>query len=313
MMNSKQVLALLVILLSSCGKGNVVLTGSARLPDYPSASGVEFFRDKIYIIGDDAPQVMVLDSNFHPVDSFALTPYPGKKIPKNIKPDLESMALVKTGVNWKFFIAGSGSFDPFRNMAWLVDPMTKTIDSIRLDTFFNRLKAYGLAELNIEGAVSTPGAFIFSNRGHLSYRHNHLVMTSHRFWEKQVQAPVTLIRMGVNTDTSQFSGVSGLAYAQKSDALVLTVSTEATASTFEDGAIGKSYLWIVRNISSKRNWKAINPDRIIDLDTVDPAFKGQKIESVTIVKETKKFMHLVLVADNDNGSSSLFRLVVEKD
>ena len=312
-MYGKQLLIIYIISLAACGKGNVVKTGSLHLPGYPSASGAEYFRDHIYIIGDDAQKILVLDSSLAIIDSITLTSYPGIKIPKDIKPDLESMALVKVRGAWKFFIPGSGSFDPYRNCAWLVDPLEKTKDSIRLDTFYHRLKAEGLTELNIEGAVSTPGFFILSNRGHQKFRSNHLIMTSHKFWEQQLQSPINLVRLGVNADSSQFSGISGLAYAQKSDALVLTVSTEATASTFDDGAIGKSYLWIVRNISAKKNWKAINPDRIIDLSKADAAFTGQKIESVTVVKETKKFLHLVLVADNDNGSSSIFRVVVEKD
>src|SRR5690606_27048290 len=103
---------------------------------------------------------------------------------KNIKPDLESMALVKVGGNPKFFIAGSGSLPPHRNKGWLVDPISKQKDSINLDTFYNRLKSAGLEDLNIEGAISTPGAFILSNRGHMKYRKNHLILTAQRFWEK---------------------------------------------------------------------------------------------------------------------------------
>ena len=99
----------------------------------------------------------------------------------------------------------------------------------------------------------------------------------------------------------------------KSDMLVLTVSTEDTRNSLDDGAIGKSYLWIINSISSKKRWKAINPDRIIDLDETDPRFKGHKIESVCILKDTRKELHLLLAADNDNGSSSLFKLVVSKD
>ena len=118
---------------------------------------------------------------------------------------------------------------------------------------------------------------------------------------------------GSATDTFLFNGVSGLAYAKQTDKLILTVSTEDTRNSLDDGAIGKSYLWVVNSISTKKNWKAINPNRIIDLEEIDPRFKGQKIESVCIIKETKNFMYLVLAADNDNGSSTLFTMVVEKD
>jgi hypothetical protein len=80
----------------------------------------------------------------------------------------------------------------------------------------------------------------------------------------------------------------------------------------DDGAIGKSYLWIIKNISAKRKWKAINPDQVIDLGSIDPRFNGQKIESVCVMKETKDLFHLVLAADNDDGSSSLFKLIIKK-
>ena len=99
-------------------------------------------------------------------------------------------------------------------------------------------------------------------------------------------------------------------YAPKNDKLILTVSTENTYSNISDGSIGKSYLWIVKNISAKKNWKAINPDKIIDLEKTDSRFKEQKIESVCVLKETRKFTWLILAADNDDGSSTLFKLVI---
>ncbi len=120
------------------------------------------------------------------------------------------------------------------------------------------------------------------------------------------------IRIGANADTSTFNGVSGLAYAAKGDRLLLSVSTEDTRSAYEDGAIGKSYLWIVDNISSKRGWKAINPNVVIDLEDIDQRFKGYKIESVCVTKEDKNFIHLVLAADDDKGSSTLFRVIIKK-
>ena len=60
------------------------------------------------------------------------------------------------------------------------------------------------------------------------------------------------------------------------------------------------------------NYAGINPDQVIDLEDIDPKFNKQKIESVCVRKETKNFLHLVLAADNDDGSSSLFNLIVEK-
>jgi hypothetical protein len=137
-----------------------------------------------------------------------------------------------------------------------------------------------------------------------------LIFTRKDFWQHQQHTVITTALLGFNTDSNSFQGVSGLEYSRRSDRLIITVSTEDTRNSLEDGAIGKSYLWIVRNISAKKSWKAINPDIVIDLENTDSRFKGHKIESVCLLKETEKFMYLLLVSDDDNGSSTLFKLIV---
>ena len=298
----------LSIFLAACGSNNM-LKEIKKLDHYPSASGIEYFNKQFYIIGDDASNLLILDSNLNPVDSITLYSFTEKRIPKKLKADLEAITITKDN---KLLIMGSGSSSPNRNAAWLIDPVTKQQDSIRLDTFYKRLPLNGIKEINIEGVCAIPGSIIFSNRGSKGYPKNHLVFTSEGFWKDQVNAPITAILAGSDTDSTLFTGISGLAYAKKSDRLLLTVSTEDTRNSMDDGTIGKSYLWIVKNITAKKKWKAINPDQVIDLEAIDGRFKGQKIESVCVVKETKNFLHLVLVADNDNGSSSIFKMIAEK-
>jgi hypothetical protein len=299
----------LLSMFASCGN-NTVLKEHTVIPSYPSASGIEYLNDKLYVIGDDANKLLVLDKELKPLDSIALYSFPGQRIPKDIKADLESAAITADN---KLLLLGSGSLAPYRNRAWLIDPVTKQKDSINLDLFFKYLGDAGIPEVNIEGMTSVPGNMVLANRGNKNYPKNFLVVTGPDFWKKPESTPITLIAAGADSDTSHFNGISGLAYAKSSDRLLLTVSTEDTRNAMEDGAIGKSYLWIIKNFSSKKRWKAINPDRVIDLQSVDPIFKGQKIESVCITKETRNFLYIVLAADNDNGSSSFFRMVVEKE
>ncbi len=297
MIKSRYLFLLSLIFIFSCKNDNTILQEVNILPHYPSASGIEYISKQFFIIGDDANNLLVLDSNLHSIDSLPLYSFAEKRIPKKVKADLEAILITPKN---KLLLLGSGSLSPYRNIAWLIDPVKKQKDSIRLDTFYQRLLLYGLKEINIEGACAIPGSIIISNRGSKGFLKNHLVFTDNSFWEKQKIATVTSMLVGSNTDSSVFNGVSGLAYATKSDQLILTVSTEDTRNNVDDGAIGKSYLWLVKSISSKKNWKAINPDRMIDLEEIDPRFKGQKIESVCITKETKNFLYLTLVADNDN-------------
>lgn len=297
------------LLTASCSSNNM-LKEVKRLDYYPSASAIECFKNQLYIIGDDASNLLIIDSNLTPIDSINLYSFTQNyRIPKTIKADLEAITL--TGEN-KLLLLGSGSSSPYRSAGWIIDPISKQKDSIRMNTFYQRLELNGIKEINIEGVCAIPGSILLINRGNKGYPKNHLILTSANFWKDQVNAPVSLILTGSNTDSALFKGVSGLAYAKKSDRLIMTISTEDTRNNFDDGTIGKSYLWIVKNISSKKRWKAINPDQVINLEGIDPRFKNQKIESACITKETKNFLYLVLAADNDDGSSSLFKMIVEK-
>lgn len=286
-----------------------LLTAAIELNDYPSASGIEYSGDKVYVIGDDANSLLILDTVLNITDSVQLFSFPGKRIPKEVKPDLESMTIAPDG---RLLLFGSGS-SSLRNAGWLIDPDTQKKDSIRLDSFYLRLYASFIYVKNIEGIAALQGSYVLSNRGNKAFKKNYLIFTDNNFWDHQAEAKISTVLVNFNSNDSFFSGISGLAYSSQSDALLLTFSTEDTRNAIDDGAIGKSYLGIINDISAKKKEDTIEPDKIIELYEIDPRFKGHKIESVCILKETDKALQLLLAADNDNGSSTLFRLAVNKD
>lgn len=302
-------LAGLVFTLAACHHKSL-LTGFQQIPYYSAASAVECRNDTLYIMGDDATHLLVLDSSGKPVDSVRIFPGTASRIPKAVKADLEAATWFSPD---SLLLVGSGSSSPTRNRAvWVMPSLGKT-DSLRLDTLYQRLAGLGIGDLNIEGACRAGQSMILSNRGHGGNPQNWLIFFPENGWWRQSTTPLTTIRIGFRKDSSSFEGVSGLAYSPRTDQLLLTVSTEATSNTYDDGAIGKSYLWVVQQFSAKRQWKAINPNRVIDLAATDARFRGQKIESVAIERETPDFLHLVLVADNDDGKSTLFRMILEKE
>ncbi|MBL0233001.1 MAG: hypothetical protein IPQ08_04960 [Chitinophagaceae bacterium] len=294
-------------LLISCGMGTV-LQEYKRFPDYSSASAVEFSNGRFYIMGDDSFSLLVLDTNLNELERIPVFTGTEKRIPKPVKPDLEAMTLLPGN---KLLMIGSASLVPQRAGALVFDMATKTIDSIRLDFFFSRFAENHLGQVNIEGMTLLPSAMVLANRGHMNYPHNELVFTTPDFYKKPEQAYISKMLFGVNEDSSSFQGISGLAYSNKKDLLIATISTEKVDNSYDDGEIGKSYLWLVKNMSAKTQWKAMNPDQVIDLEKIDPAFKGQKIEGVCVWKETKEFLYLLLVADNDDGGSNMFKLAVK--
>lgn len=294
------------LLFISCRK-KPSLQSVKELSNYPSGSGIEYFDNHIYLIGDDAAYVLKMNIALDSVDTISLYDNKQKRISKDIKADLEGITLVNHNDAPFLFLIGSGSLAPYRNSTWLINPATKEKTEIRLDTFYHRLAEKGIEEINIEGIARASDEIVMVNRGNKSHPGNYLVFTSADFWKNQTNAGIRLVRTGGNTDTSFFNGVSGLAYSAKTDRLVLTVSTENTYNSQADGTIGESYLWIINDLSSKRKMVAMNPDKVIDLNALDKRFEGHKIESVCITSETRSAMDILLVADNDDGKSVLFK------
>ncbi len=302
--------ALLSLLLINC-KPAFTFKKSNELNDYPSGSGIAFFNNHIYLIGDDTGYLLIVDTALNKSDSIKLIESQQKRIPKDSKQDLEAAAVVPVNKSSAVLLIGSGSLDPYRSNAWLINPHTKQKTCISLKTFYKRIKAQGIDELNIEGITAIPGGIVLANRGNKTFAKNHLIFTAKEFWNYQDSAAIKIIKVGTYTDTAFFNGVSGLEYSKKTDRLLLTVSTENTYNSLADGAIGKSYLWIINDISSKKRLTAINPNRIIDLAALDKRFAGHKIESVCIIAENRKETELVLAADDDKGTTVLFKIILK--
>jgi hypothetical protein len=276
--------------------------------NYPSASSVEYYNGKLCVMGDDATDLLVLDTNLNILDSTPIISYPARRIPKDVKPDIEASAFINTKGQQVLYLFGSGSLSPQRDSLFLWFPGIKLVKRLSFGDLYEQLKNTALEQINIEGACFIVDNLILANRGNKSYPFNHLVIVDTNFWKTNNEHNVKVIQLQRQPDTASFKGVSGLCYSKQNDRLIMTVSTEDTRSAHEDGPIGKSYLWIIENISTKLNSMSISPDKIIDLETIDPRFKGQKIESATVIEERNDFIRLVLVADNDDGSSTIFKM-----
>lgn len=304
-------LAFISLIIFSCSNKETHLGVQIKKLEYPSASGIEYYDGKLYIMGDDATNLLVLDSSLNIVDSISIIDYPGKRIPKDIKPDIEAAALNSDDL----FLFGSGSLLPHRNYGWKLNlnEVERYSYNLDLEPLYSKVKGLGIEQINMEGACFVQGKLILVNRGNKGYPANQLIITNENFWVKDSSFQVSFIPFVAQKDTSSFKGISGLCYAKQTDQLIMTVSTENTRNSYDDGEIGKSYLWIINNISTKLNSQTIAPDKIIDLEEIDQRFKGYKIESVTTIGETNKLIDLVLVADNDDGSSTIFKMSIKKD
>ena len=295
-------------ILFSC-KEESRLIRTVKLDQYSSASTVERYKDKLYVMGDDAPYALVLNLQLQVVDTIHLFQNTLQRIPKKQKADIECGSVFSDST---LLWLGSGSIVN-RQFGWRFHLVTKDTQQIAMESFYERLKLSGIGTLNLEGMAVTPQQVILANRGNEKNPVNSLIFTSHAFWKEQDRAKLSVVRAGHQPKSNKskgFVGISGLTYSTRFDRLFTTVSTEKSTDGIKDGPIGESYIWVFDDISTKRNFLAINPSNIIDLNEVDARFKGQKIESAAILEENNQFIWLVLTADNDDGTTTLFEIKV---
>lgn len=283
------------------------LQSSIEFPAIPSASGIEYHNGHFYIAGDDACRIYCLDDNFALV---SVTPIPGPdqyRIPKKEKKDWESLAVVETDGRKVLLLLGSGSLSPQRDYAAIWDFGQDSPSLLDLGPFYAQLRNKGLTELNIEGATAFGEGILLGSRGHQQHPHNILI---HSPMAEIWKSPSDLHYSELLLPGETFTGISGLAWWAEKDWLFFTASSEDTANVYDDGLIGESRVGLIRNASSALLKSTVQPDEWIKLEEITPVFMKKKIESIC-VRETGNTPELILVADNDDGSSHLFHLLMK--
>ncbi|WP_127125028.1 DUF6929 family protein [Pseudoflavitalea rhizosphaerae] len=279
-----------------------------EVPSFPSGSGIEFYDDKVFLVGDDSREVMVLNKRWKEIERVPLLPGTETRVPKAVKSDLEATTVVTVNRIPRLLILGSGSLEKNRNKAILFNLDSYLKDEFDLTPFYNRIAKAGVKNMNIEAAALVEDHIILGNRGNRKNPVNQLIITRNAFWKHQAQAEITLVDLELPIKDSKGIGISGLAYSLLNDTLIFTASTEQTDNAVDDGSIGDSYLGIIENASRKIGRKSLKVNELINLGEVHELFKGFKIESVCIQSEKSNRMKLHLVADNDTGKSYLFKV-----
>lgn len=287
---------------------NIKFLDFKQLKDFPSGSGIEFFDDKIYVVGDDAKDLLVINKNWKLKETINLFPSDTLRIAKKMKADFEATTIIPVNDIPFLLVLGSGSFEAARNKGMLINLRSKAIEEIDLSVFYNRLKQSGFEELNIEAVTIMGDKLILSNRGNKKHPDNRIIVTNADFWLKQHTADIFSVKIEWEEKTENYMALSGLAYSYANDWLILTASTEDTDNAIDDGLIGDSYLGVIENISRKIGRSRLKLNSMFDLAKVNKIFKGQKIESVCIQADKAHRLKLHLVADNDMGDSNLFKV-----
>lgn len=299
-------LAGLIILTISCDRKkapSIQLITSKTLSNFPSASAIEYDNNRLYIFGDDAPWLLVLDTNYHHIDSVQFLNDTSYRIPKEKKPDIESSALISVNDQKHLYALGSFASEARQKLFYFPLSTPDPFLVIDISRFSKQLKS--LDEINIEGLAFTGSSFVMSNRANLTNRSNHLIIAGNNLISPD-DTVVSIIK--ILMDTATVKGISGLYYHLERDILFFTASEEATTNAIDDGVISDSYLGWIKKFSDRIDEKEIQPDQLINLSQQITEIIKQKIESVCVQEVRRNDFILHLVSDNDNGQSKIFKI-----
>ncbi len=275
---------------------------------FSSGSAMINFRSQFFLIGDDAPDVLCLDADWKEIKRIKLLDYSAVRIPKPIKPDLES-ALVW---NDKLYLLGSGSKLPQRSFIFVIDSENDVVQPVNNEANYEQLNSDNrIDELNIEGAVLLADSLFLFNRGNILLP-NTLIQTQAEFLNasKDVSFDIKPIIM---PEELKGYGISDAYYVSDDDVLILCASQENTTNAYDDGEVSGSILAVVHHAKTKLNAPEFVIETYINLNEVDESFNQQKIEAVCLYQKTESHYDLFLAADNDDGLTQLFEIQIERN
>ena len=280
------------------------------LNDFQSGSSLDFYDNKIFVVGDDTKDLLIINTDFEELNRVRLFESPDRRIAKDLKADLETSTIINHNGTPSILMLGSGARDN-KSFGYIVPFETlKVTEPFKYDVFINRLKdEHGIEKVNIEGSASMDDDFILSNRGNKNNPDNFLIITENNFWENQSTVKISLSRLLLpNKD----AGVSEIYYETDSDTLFFTASVEQTTNNYDDGEIGDSFIGYISNFSNKLSENTVTPDLFINLTEIDSSFNKQKIEGICIENKSDEYYTINLVSDNDNDESTIFKIELKK-
>ena len=295
----------------------VEMVKQAHLSDLPSASGIEYLNGKTYMVGDDMRWLVSLDKDWNVTNKFALSVIDtlvNNRTPWNVKADFESMA----GFNYLgkdyLLVLSSGSMAVTRDTAHLVqmgDTMVLSKKNVRelYDEIKLKVGIPDSNEINIEGlAISDKSAFLF-HRGNVF--ENFIIEIELDQLMKYLLSgngviPETQVYFFILPEYNEIpSGFSGACMLPDNSAILYTASLEDTKSELYDGEILGSFIGY---IPLDKIQKGTSVATLLTDKNNQPINK--KLESIVIKSKLNNKSVVLLVSDNDDGSSDIFEMNV---
>ena len=270
-------------------------------------SNIEYFNDILYLVDDDASDLVTLKK--WQVDAkHRLLGYDDPKTLPGTKSDFEATTIVVVNSIPRLLVMGFDLKDQ-HHKAILVNLDDLTKEEHDITVFYNRLKET-VGVINIESAAIVLGKLILCNRDHKSAPEKHIIVTDADFWKNQPNAEITTVSFDLPQTTKQVVGLSGLAYSYKNDWLVVSLLSESADKDHQ--TTGDSYLAVIENASRKVVRKKMKVNSLFHLSETNDNFAGFNMQSICIRADKSSRVKLYMLADNKSGKNGIFTVRVKE-
>lgn len=308
----------LSLLAMNCSNQSPILTitvGDSRLMEHiPSGSGMAYIAGSSYIISDDSPYLFQLNHQFEVIRKISITKGFDdlERIEKALKPDFESLAVNESEKGVFLYGFGSGSLAGKRDSLVVLNiDKDAEVNIYHLKSFYEYLETLvggvNRERINIEGAVINSGSLYLLNRGN-----NSIIMLNLESFHSFLNGKIEVSSLGINIyeielpkQDGVFIGFSGCTMLPGTENLIFTATVENTTNWIDDGEILGSYVGVLslKNLEKHRNATLV-PLEVGAKPLLD------KIESIAIRGEENGEYTALAVADNDDGSSKIFKFKI---
>jgi hypothetical protein len=275
-----------------------------EIPDLPVGSNVEFFNETLYLVDDDASDMVALNKKWQTLANHQLLRYDDPKILPGSKSDFEATTIVEVNSIPRLLVLGFDIKDK-HHKAILVNLDDYTTEEFDITEFYNRLKAT-VGVINIESAAIVLGKLVLCNRDHKAAPENHIIVTDADFWKHQDTAEITTVSFDLPQTPNQVVGLSGLAYSYKNDWLVVSLLSEGNDKDHK--TTGDSYLAVIENASRKVVRKKMKVNDLFQLNKTSESFAGFNMQSVCVRSDKSGKLKIYLLADNKAGKNGVFTI-----
>lgn len=210
--------------------------------DVSAASGLVHHEGFLYVVADDALELLRVDLQGERPTPLALSPAARRNIPKKEKPDFEAL-MVSGG---SLVAIGSGSSE-LRRRAVALDVIGGSRRTIELTPLYAAL-AERIHELNIEGAVARGPDVFLAQRGNGARHENALVRLDRvRFENDLAEGVITaaclreVIPVSLGALGEVPLSLTDLCLGP-SEKLIFTAAAEATDDPYLDGDVAGSII-----------------------------------------------------------------------